>query len=82
MSEAEAGTAPIPAPGDGAECVGGAAPGPQSREAPAQGRRGEDNTAAIGGGGSMVLSKAIEWLLVIVFGLLMVGLAAPILLGW
>jgi len=31
--------------------LGGAAPGPQSREAPAQGRRGEDNTAAIGGGG-------------------------------
>ena len=45
------GTAPIPAPGDGAEGLGGAAPGPQSREAPAQGRRGEDNTAAIGGGG-------------------------------
>ena len=51
MSEAEAGTVSIPAPGDGAECVGGAAPGPQSREAPAQGRRTDDDTAAIGGGG-------------------------------
>jgi len=30
----------------------------------------------------MVLSKAVEWLLVIVFGLLMVELMAPILLGW
>jgi len=29
----------------------------------------------------MVLSKAIEWLLVVVLGLLMVGLAAPIV-GW
>jgi len=29
----------------------------------------------------MVLSKAIEWLLVIVFGLLMVELVAPIV-GW
>ena len=29
----------------------------------------------------MVWSKAIEWLLVIVLGLLMVGLAAPIV-GW
>jgi len=35
VSEAEAGTAPIPAPGDGAENgVGGAAPGPQGRETP------------------------------------------------
>ena len=32
--------------------------------------------------GSMVLSKAVEWLLAIVFGLLMVELMAPILLGW
>ena len=30
----------------------------------------------------MVLSKAVEWLLVIVFGLLMVELVAPILLRW
>jgi len=30
----------------------------------------------------MVLSKAVEWLLAIVFGLLMVELVAPILLGW
>jgi len=50
MSEAKE-SDPIPAPGDGAECVGGAAPGPQSREAPAQGRRTDDDTAAIGGGG-------------------------------
>jgi len=50
--EAEAGAVSIPAPGDGAETVeGGAAPGPQSRETPAQGRRGEDNTAASPGGG-------------------------------
>jgi len=42
MSEAEAGTVSIPAPGDGAECVGGAAPGPRGRETPAQGRRSED----------------------------------------
>jgi len=49
----EIGTAPIPAPGDGAERVGGAAPGPQSRETPAQGRRTEDcNAASFGGGGS------------------------------
>jgi len=31
--------------------LGGAAPGPHDRGALAQGRRGKDNTAAIGGGG-------------------------------
>jgi len=35
----------------------------------------------LGEGVLMVLSKAIEWLLVVVLGLLMVGLAAPIV-GW
>ena len=35
-----------------------------------------------GGRGSMVLSRAVEWLRVIVLGLLVVGLAAPMLLGW
>ncbi len=54
MSEAEVGTAPIPAPGDGAECVGGAAPGPQSRETPGLvARRSVDNTAASAGGGGL-----------------------------
>jgi len=48
----EAGTVSIPAPGDGAECVGGAAPGPQSRETPGLvARRSEDNTAASNRGG-------------------------------
>ena len=62
--------------------MGGAAPGPQDRGAPAQGRRSEDNTATSPGkGGSMVLSRAIEWLLVIVLGLLMVELVAP-MVGW
>jgi len=51
MSEAEAGVAPIPAPGDGAEELGGAAPGPQSRETPGGARRGDERHAAGEGGG-------------------------------
>ncbi len=55
MSESGFGAALIPAPRDGAETVeGGAAPGPQSREAPAPDRRTGDDTAAIGGGGGFI----------------------------
>ncbi len=47
----EAGTASIPASKDGAEIVGGAAPGPQDREAPAYGRRsGALEAVSVGGG--------------------------------
>ncbi len=52
MKEEEVGAAPIPAPRDGAECVGGAAPGPHGREAPVpEGRRNEECRAATNGGG-------------------------------
>jgi len=49
----EAGTVSIPAPGDGAETVeGGAAPGPQRREAPGLvARRSEAHEAASNRGG-------------------------------
>ena len=91
----EAGTAPIPAPGDGAERVGGAAPGPQSREAPGNAtRRGSWDNAAYGWGRvrerlrewlepDTAASKAIEVLLTILLCLLMMQLVAPVLLlGW
>ncbi len=47
--EEESGAAPIPAPRDGAECVGGAAPGPQGRETGSTALSGVC-TAASGGG--------------------------------
>ncbi len=52
METAEPRDAPIPAPGDGAECVGGAAPGPQSRETPGYMSRRIDGVeaASVGGG--------------------------------
>ncbi len=50
-SEEESGAAPIPAPRDGADGVGGAAPGPSCREAPACGRRsGALEAVSVGGG--------------------------------
>ncbi len=45
----EAGAAPIPAPRDGAECVGGAAPGPRYRETGSTARSGACRAASGGG---------------------------------
>ena len=51
MGREESGNASIPAPGDGAEVKGGAAPGPRGGEAPGDSRRVEESAAATEEGG-------------------------------